>query len=165
MADMTTAVGTKPIELDSEDQKLVFTIPAADGYKPAEIIMAFSQNGSRTMIDVAIDVPEVPMGFNKVLSERKVEQEFEKKLKEWADQYANSANYASTKELQFTLTTVAIAAQKSKIDDMNLAGLYSLEPTLESDGWGEAAQSANYDSDGWGSDSDAADDADGWSTD
>lgn len=160
--------GISPAMMTADADSLTFQIAAADGYDPAEIRMDFVQEGQNTTIDVAVDVPQVPMGGNEYLSEWKVEQELRKNLRAWARQYGKVGSAASTSEIALTLSLVAVAAQRVDLNDVFMAGGYDAGAwENELAGWGSdtSTPDTDYDSDyasdsGW-SDEDSYSDG-GW---
>lgn len=144
--------GVAAVTLTSESDALVFTVPAKQGYDPGRVKLAFSEEGGLTKVDVTVDMPEVPMGGNMVLSEQKVESELRKGLKVWARDYGKMGTGASTSSIELTMAAVAIAAQDADTNGLYFAsdGSGSEWAADSSSDWDETA----YDEGGeWGSDS------------
>ena len=170
MNDQTLSLpGVLAATMTSDAEGLTFSIPAADGYDPAEIRMDFTQQGPSTQIAVAVDVPQVDMGAAQYLSEEKVEAELKKNLLAWKEQWRMASDAASTSELQLTLAIVAMAAQKvdpssayaGSFDSFDFGAMESQEA-----GWGEHTElpEGDYPADdgGWGSDGSGDGDDSGW---
>ena len=170
MHDQTLSLpGVLAATMTSDAEGLTFTIPAADGYDPAEIRMDFTQQGPSTRIAVAVDVPQVDMGAAQYLSEEKVEAELKKNLLAWKEQWRMTGDAASTKELQLTLALVALAAQQVDPAKAYMGGFDGFDfGAMESEaaGWGEDNElpERDYPADdgGWGADASGDGDDGGW---
>lgn len=164
--ESTSTTGILPATMAADGDVLTFTIPAADGYDPAEVKMTFAQRGPATAIDVAVDVPMVMMGGNQYLSEEKVEDALEDELKSWAQRYRTAGTGASTTELELTMTTIAIAAQRVDVSSIGFAGGYGAADWGASDGgWDEGGSDYAYEDSsdgGWGSETEVSYDDGGW---
>ena len=158
-----------------EDDSLIFTVAAADGYDPAEVRFDFTQDGGNTVIDVAVDVPQVPMGADQYLSEWKVENELRKNMRSWAKRYSSGED-AGTSDIALTLALVAMVAQQVQLDDVYAGGGFGFAEFGGGDGWGSDTEgssadfdtasydSADYESDDEWSDNTGYDDG-GWGSD
>lgn len=161
-----SATGIKAVTMAAEGDVLTFTVPADEGYDPAEVKMTFAQKGPMTGIDVAISVPAVPMGINEYLSEDKVENAIEEELRSWAQRYRTAGTGASTETLELTLTTVAVAAQRVDVNSIGFASDFGAADWSDSDGgWADSGSDYAYEASsdaGWGSETEVSYDDGGW---